>query len=180
MSSFTPEFKGPIEGFVVNFITKHAWKVARTVPREDLMQEAHVVFLRCRAKYVEVTEPKHFMALFKTAWLHHFTDLANADTAERCVYSSTPDDGGVELERVGELRNDGELAVRLRQAPHEVKLVLQLFLNAPQEILDLALHSWRATDKRMLNGGTGKINKLLGLPPGCNIHQMMEEYFTRD
>lgn len=180
MSNCMPEFKGPLEGFVVNYITKHYWRVARTVPREDLMQEAYVVFLRCRAKYGGTVEPKHFMALFKTAWLNHFTDLANADTAERCVYSATPDDGGMEADRVGELRNDGELAVRLRQAPKEVQLVLKLFLNAPQELLDVALNSWRSSDKRTRNGGCGKINQLLGLPATCNIQQLMEDYFTKD
>lgn len=180
MSSSMPNFTGPIEGFVVNFISKHYWKVARTVPREDLMQDAYVVFLRCSNKYGGKVEPKHFMALFKTAWLNHFTDLTNADTEERCVYSSTPEDGSVEMERVGELCNDGELAVRLRQAPKEVQMVLQLFLNAPQELLDIALNSWRGNDKRMRNGGSGKINQLLGLPADCNIQQMMEDYFTKD
>lgn len=180
MSNFTPEFKGPIEGFVVNYITKHYWRVARTIPREDLMQEAHVVFLRCKRKYTNATEAKHFMALFRTAWLNHFTDLANEDTKERVVYSSTPEDGGIELDRVGELRNDGELAVRLRQAPAEVRLVLQLFLNAPQELVDLALNSWQGIGMRKTGGGVPKINRLLGLPDECDIQKLMKEYFTTD
>lgn len=179
--SYLPEWEGPIEGWTVNFLAKHHWKVARTMPREDAMQEAVVVFLRLRRKYCmrdvdPVTDPPHFMALYKTSWQRHFIDLANADTEDRVCTSMPEDHEGVEREQTGCTDNDGVLAVMVRQAPREVSMVLALFLNAPQELLDLALNSWR-------NAGRGRpaestrINQLLGLPSGYDSLGAVSEYF---
>lgn len=177
--SFNAEWKGPIEGYVTNFLTKNYWKVARTCPREDVMQEAYCVFLRCKRKYPHIEEPKHFMALFKTAWYHEFMDLANADTEQRVEQQPLENESGEILESIGELNNDGMLAVMIRQAPAEVNTVLSLFLNAPQELLDLALGSWRSTaDGRFKAGGVKHINQLLGLPEDFDSIKTVTEYFT--
>jgi hypothetical protein len=180
---YLPEFTGPIEGFVVNYISKNYWRVARTVPREDLMQEAYVVFLRCKRKYTQLEEARHFMALFKTAWVRHFTDLANADTQDRLVSSTEMVDADGDAhtrEMVGELCTDGELATKLRQAPAEVLMVLNLFLNAPQEILELAIGGWSGQDRRCKAGGSKRINQLLGLPLDTDVMATVEAYFSPD
>ena len=150
MSKFEPKFSGPVEGWVVNFVSKNYWRVSRTMPRDDLMQEAYVVFLKVKRAYPDLDSPSHFMALFKTSWTREFTDFANADTKERGTYSenNVSHDGEVMvIDRVGDLENEGVLATSLRQAPKEVLMVLNLFLSAPQEILELALHSWKAENK---------------------------------
>lgn len=178
--SYLPEFKGPIEGWVVNHATKNYWKVSRTLERADLMQEAYIVFMRCAGKYSDMDTPQHFMALYKTAWTRHFTDMANADTESRFITEmprSRYDDNEVEVETVGDRDNDGALAVMLRQAPAEVKMVLNLFLSAPQEILDMALGTWNGADKRCKAGGSKKICQMLGLPPELDVIKITEEYF---
>lgn len=176
--SFVAEWAGPIEGYVVNFLSKQHWKIKRTVPWEDAMQEAYCVFLRCKRKYPDIEEPQHFMALFKTAWYRHFTDFTNEDTASRVVGPHVVDEHGSAPEAVGELDNDGALALMIKQAPREVTMVLTLFLNAPQELLDLALGSWRA-DRRMKVNGSEHINKLLGLPADYDSMQAVRDYFSR-
>ena len=176
--SFVAEWGGPIEGYVVNYLTREHWKIARTCPREDAMQEAYCVFLRCKRKYPDVTEAKHFMALFKRAWFNHFTDLANADTERRVEGPMPTGADGQEFEQAGETDNDGSLAVAINQSPREVQMVLSLFLNAPQELIEMALGSWKGADRRFHDGGSEKINKLLGLPKGLDSVKLVVDYFS--
>lgn len=180
---YLPEFKGAIEGWVVNHMRSNYWRVASTIEREDVMQEAYVVFLRVKRRYPAVEGPKHFMSLFKMAWVNQFTDLANEDTARRAevpMPSRRTDDGDeIAYEPVGELANAGELGVALSQAPSEVKAVLQLFLNAPQEILELALGSWQYGDKRRRATASSRVCRLLGLPETLDVMKITEEYFSK-
>lgn len=178
MSQPPLSWEGPIEGYVVNFLTKNHWKIARLMSRDEAMQEAWCIYARCLNKYCDVTEPQHFMALFKTAWSNHFTDMANEDTASRVIGPMPINEEGYEVEPVGETDNDGMLAVMIKEAPREVAMVLALFLNAPQELLDLALGSWRGTqDRRFKSGGSTKINQLLGLPADYDSMQAVVDYF---
>lgn len=182
---YSPEFTGPIEGYVVNGMKANYFRVERSLTREEYLQEAYLVFLRVKAKYEgKVEEPKHFMALFKRAWANELNDLATRDTHNR-IFVAMPtrrgDDGdeAMEVEPVGELDNDGLLATMIRQAPQEVALVLRLFLSAPQEVLELALQSWRGTGRRRrANGGSERICKLLGLDPSMDVMQRVEDYFS--
>lgn len=180
--TYKPAWKGPIEGYVVNFISRELWKVQATMERGDLIQEAWLVFDRVEKKYPGVDAP-HFMALFKTAWSRHFTDLANADTKQRTAMvpiTARKDDEGQDMairEPVGDLENDGVLATLLRQAPREVLTVLQLFLSAPQELLEIALDSWNADSQRP-GGGSARINRLLGFPTDYDAVGAVREYFN--
>jgi hypothetical protein len=168
-AKYVPEFKGPIEGWIVNYLKANLWRVARTMEFDDCLQEAHLVFLRVQRTYPDVVDPPHFMALFKTSWTRRFADLSNDDSAIREAelhVGGAEDEEGAPLnfQAVGDLANEGELRVLLRQAPREVSMVLNLLLRAPQELLDLALGSWRGEDRRMRGGGSERINQLLGLP----------------
>lgn len=176
------QFEGPIEGWVVNGMRAHYFRIENTHTREEYMQEAYLVFLRVRAKYERtVKEPKHFMALFKRAWSNELNDLANKATlARRMVAMPTmrTDDGDeVELDTVGELDNEGFLAIVVKEAPREVSAVLNLFLNAPQELIELALAGWTGNkDRRYQHGGSERLNKLLGLDPNMDVMQRVEDY----
>ena len=184
---YIPQFEGAIKGYVINFMRTSYWRVEHTIDREELMQEAWVVFLVCQKKYYgTVSQPQHFMALFKTAWFNHFNDLSNANTKRRtCVYEheTAPafnKDGEVDErqhEVVGALETDGVLAVMIDEAPKEVTMVLQLLLNAPQELLDMALNSSH-TRGRYANGGSRQVSKLLGLPCDLDPLKMVRDYFA--
>lgn len=151
--------------------------------RDDVMQESYLTFLKVRNRYeTTVDEPGHFMALYKTAWTRRFTDLANLDTARRAEVSSDCLGEGGERETVderttGDTDNDGRLAVLLRQAPQEVMQVVNLFLNCPQEILDLALQSWQGHRRRVDNSNR-KVCQLLGLPADRDVLQETVDYFS--
>jgi hypothetical protein len=181
-AAFTPEFTGAIEGWVVNFLTKNLWRVARTMDRDDCMQEAQLVFLRVKRTYPGVTDAPHFMALFKTSWTRRFDDLSTDDSVIREAEVHYDNSAGREedaapVEFVGDVENEGELRVMLRQAPREVTMVLNLLLKAPQEMLDVLLGGWKGRDKRMKGGGSEHINRLLGLPEQQDTLQRVQDYF---
>lgn len=177
-----PEWHGVIEGYTVNFVEKNYWRVARTMPREDVMQEAVCVFLRCKRKYL-VREPQHFMALYKSALSNAFVDWSIADTTDRVlVYDVTDVDHGnvsIVTEPVGELDGDGYLATLIRQAPQEVLMVLNLMLRAPQELIEDVLSSWTGNaDSRSKANGSKRINELLGLPLEQDTLGTVRSYFS--
>jgi hypothetical protein len=164
-------------------MTRNYWRVAASMPREDLLQEAYVVFLRCKKKYPRLDTPQHFMALFKTSWNNKFNDLANADTLARSMvelprFRWNEDGDTMELELPGDMDNEGAFSIFLNEAPAEVKAVLSLFLSAPTELLELALGSWKGSDKRCVAGGSKRINKLLGLPEDLDVMKMTHDYIA--
>ena len=176
---YEPVFKGHLEGYTVNFLTREYWRVKHTMTMEDAMQEAHCVFLKCKAKY-QVEDGAHFTALYKTAWTRHFSDLSVADsdqrTHERQLEHKTPREKYEALESMGETDNDGYLAVLLRQAPAEVKTVLNLFLSAPQEVLDIALAGFWTKDNHMKVTGDRRLSRVLGVSE--DALEATQKYFS--
>lgn len=176
--SYIPQFTGPIEGWAVNYSKFNLWRVAASMEWEDLMQEAYVVFLRCANKYPELDTPQHFMSLFQRAWINTFTDFAHDDSKLRMTAPSIFDADDDNLpEPMGEVTNDGDLAIMIRQAPREVMMVLNLFLNAPTELVEVALAGWQGRDRRCKAGGSKKICQMLGLPQDLDVMKMVEDYF---
>lgn len=183
-----PQWEGPIEGWVVNMMSKHYWRVEATLERSDLIQEAYVVFLRCKEAYagkIKASEPQHFMSLFQRSFLNTIHDLSVDDTRFRETFVPdhvTQRDGEsgswVPIDYAGDTDNDGTLATLIRQAPREVSMVLNLFLSAPEELLEVALGSWRGRDKRCKTGGSERICRLLGLPKDLDVMARVEEYFA--
>lgn len=177
---YTPEFNGPIEGYVMNWIGREYWRLKRTHEREDVKQEAYLVFLRCTSKYPIIDTPQHFMALFKTAWSNHVNDLSEKATKARALVPEThldAEDGSEwRREAMGETDNAGALTLMVQQAPREVMMVLNLFLNAPQELLELATKAWASQGHRNPHGNM-MINKMLGLPADVDSLGKVNDYF---
>ena len=178
---YKPEFSGPIEGYARNYIHANLWKVARTHNRDEMIQEAWIVFARCVELYPVIDTPQHFMALYKTALYRHVIDLAADATRVRSEVSEScferEDEQAWSRQPIGDLDNEGQLRVLVRQAPREVKMVLSLFLNAPQELLDLATAAWEARGRRRAEGNK-MIGRLLGLPPGVDHIGQVEAHFV--
>lgn len=147
-----------------------------THDRDDLMQESYLVFLRCAARYPILDTGKHFMALFKRAWANHLNDLSTKATRVRQVSQRPQEDrAGRPIEQVGETENAGMLAAMLRQAPREVLLVLNLFLNAPSDVLALALRNWESGNQAAMDA---RLCQLLGLDQGTQVVQSVRDYFN--
>lgn len=177
---YQPVFKGPIEGWTVNYTKPQFWRVESIMEWADLLQEAYIVFMRVAAKYPALDEPKHFMSLYKRAWVNQFTDLSNEATKLRTFVTDHTEAEGFDRsmtnEPVGETDNGGFLATALRQAPEEVRRVLALMLHAPQEMLDIILADWRGHSARRTDGGGGRINQALGLAPDIDVYKIVQDY----
>lgn len=177
---YIPVFAGPIEGWTVRWSSQHLWRVAEAMEWDDVMQEAYLVFLRCSNKYPVLDTPQHFMALYKRAWVNHFNDLSTEVSRNRAASLSLDDDGesqGIQ-EPAGDLDTNGHLRIMIEEAPKEVRMVLSLLLNAPQELVDVALAGWNGTDRRKTANGSKRICQMLGLPQHLDVMGMVRDYFT--
>ena len=175
--NYVPEFKGPIEGWLANNVARNLWRLQPLYEREDAMQEGFIVFMRCAAKYPILDNGAHFMALFKRAWNNRLNDLSVKASRTRALHVDQtyhlPADMEVP-EAPGDLDNDGLLGVMIRQAPREVLMVLNLLLNAPQELLALATRAWEASESK----NSDMMNRLLGLPDEMPVMTKVRDYFT--
>lgn len=176
---FEPQWKGPIEGYTVNYMIAQHWRVEKRMERDDFMQEAYCVFLKIKREY-KVRNAAHFMALYKSALRNKINDLAQACRYDVYVVSDVEEheDGSVSV-TLGEIENDGYLATLIRQAPQEVLMVLNLMLRAPQEIVAEVLISWNGNgDARTKSNGSKTINRLLGLPLDQDTLGAVKSYFS--
>lgn len=177
---YQPAFEGPIKGWGVNFCKKNYWRVKVTMPWEDLLQELAVAFLRVKQKYPETESPQHFMSLFQRSWINKFNDFSIEDTHVRKIFVDRFIHDGIddtEPDTIGELDHDGELSIKLKQAPREVMMVLNLILNAPAELVVVAMQGWNGKDARCRAGGSKRINLMLGLPTDFDVMNMVRNYF---
>jgi len=181
---YTPQWKGFIEGYVKNFMVANYWRVANHMGYEDCIQEAHFLFFRLKKKYGNLDTPQHFMTLFKRSWMNEFNDFSSAATKHRKeVYIDDLKEinfeytffEGVEF---SELENDGELAVMIEQAPSDIKLVLQLLLSAPIEVLDMFRSAWKSRGKYNDFGNT-HLCSILGLPDKTDVVEKINNYFCK-
>jgi len=156
---FRPQFKGEIEGWAVNYISRNVWKLGLEHEFDDLLQDAYFYFLKCTDRYSTVVEPKHFMSLFKTCLRNHFYELANQRTRRAEVHT--------EVEQQIELTDDiDELETRLLldSAPTEITALLEaLGINAGLEATKPQPHFRHANGTRETNNE--RLCRLVGVDP---------------
>lgn len=128
--TFIAQFDGAISGWAVNHIKKNYWRVGHLHDFEDLISDAYLKFLECKQRYEgEVTEPKHFMALFKRAFSNHIHDLSVKHTEIReHIFDGYSEDLVFEdilAVCIGD-ENPGFMMALIDKAPPEVKLFINL------------------------------------------------------
>ena len=181
---YVPEWKGPIEGYVVNLLPKVLWRVDRTHDRDDVLQEARMTFWRCCLAYPDIDTPQHFMALFKTAWTRRVHEMSNKNTKVNTATSQLAvvvDDEGAQAvshDVPGDTDNMGILRTMVRQAPREVMMVLNLFLNAPAELLSMAEQAFHDSNKGVARQDqNAMVRRLLGPAVGEKPVDAVRAYF---
>ena len=117
------------------------------------------------------------MALYRTAWTNDFNDYAVLATKHRNEVSSEMSEEAKDKQVIGELANDGELSVMIEQAPSDIKLVLQLLLTAPVEVLDMFSSVWKKRGKYR-DFGNEHLCEILGLEGKTDIVNKINKYFT--
>lgn len=117
---YSPQWEGPIKGWARSFTIKNKWRCDTILDNEDLMQDAYLVFLKLAKHYPGVREPRHFMALFKTALSNEMHNYARTMRGR----PDTIDDGDCV-----EYTNWGYVAALLATAPEELKLALAVYAD---------------------------------------------------
>lgn len=131
---FVPTWTGPIEGRAVNVVRSFYGQFAEHHEFDDLMQEAFLVYWRCRKAYIgKVDNPKWFMALFQTALRGHLINLLG----RRPRYSL----GGDEESDLLVEDNSSYLLTTLQQLPAEMLRALEIAIATPSEVLPKRLSS---------------------------------------
>ncbi len=76
-----PSYKGEIEGWTVKFVMKNFWRVSKIMEMEDVFQDCLYLFYMCKQRYNYISEPKHFMAIYKTCVINLLNRGSNAQTS---------------------------------------------------------------------------------------------------
>lgn len=173
--SVSHEMPAHLRGYVVNQMATNYWRVESSLSRAEVIQEAYCVYLKVAQRYPDV-EPKHLTALFKTAWSNHFTDLTKKDSHHRQAVSLNAE-SGADFDILGDAENLGYLRTMVRQAPSEVRQVLALLLNAPQELVEMALEGWSRGGRRRADSNA-RVAAWLGLPASSKPLDAVREYFA--
>ena len=123
-----------VRGWIFKTAMKNYWRMASWYDFEDLIQDGFLHFYRVRERYKDVKDKPHLMRLFQTCYRNHIHDLANKRTRtpeHLFVDLITPDSSEYDvLDRLKGIEEEiGPLLVLLRQAPSEVREVLELFLT---------------------------------------------------
>lgn len=123
---FVPEWQGPIEGFAVNYMNRNLWRVEPEHDFDDLMQDAYLYFLICCQSYPNVSEAKHFMALFRVCLFNHMCYLSSTRSKRREYFAYDIDEAGVD-KFAGRTKVQEECEIRLlmEEAPQAVQALLE-------------------------------------------------------
>jgi hypothetical protein len=135
-----PRWEGTFENYSKGFVHKNEWRTRSIVPsREDALQECAEVFSRLQNIYsTSVTEPKHFMALYKTALVRHWQCLVRKQFHSP-DYTELTEQVEQSLTQTQVCLPDSALAEVWQQASKELKAALTLIVNAPSDLLGILL-----------------------------------------
>ncbi len=131
---WSPSWQGPVQQWSAKFIKANKWRCDRIYDFEDLMQEAHLIFLRISDKYPRIIEPRHFMGLYKVALSNWFHDRASYMKRHGQAVDLGIDPMELCLGQTGELRHAGLLGLLLDEAPQELRLALALLAENPEAL----------------------------------------------
>jgi len=126
-------FNSVYQGYATNYINKNMWRMRSCVGDfDDAMSLACLCFYDCRKRYGnKVSNQAHFMSLYKRNLACWITECANYDTKFTDTlqqYQSTYKD---------EVAPEATLSAALGEASSELKLVLQMIIDAPAEVLSV-------------------------------------------
>ena len=180
MIRFKPNWTGPIEGYSVNCMRRHYWRVQYSMEWDDVMQECHCLFLKLCHEYPDVDNPAWFMGLYKAALLNLVNDLAVDDSYLRqCTLESqlAVEDTQWLEQCISIDENEGALYCMIDAAPDEIRSVMFLLLNAPPSVYRLASQAWSRSGRKKEHGNAF-LCSMLGIDAKVNVAQMTRDYFA--
>lgn len=155
---WSPIWDGAVKNWAAKHIRENQWRCDSIHGFDDLMQDAYLWFVKICDRYPRVSDPRHFMSLYKTTLRNKLHDHARYVQRKRVVHEDTDSDiSECFAERVGELTNGGFLSALLARAPEQVKRALTLVTQNPA-VLNIDPHKFRRENLSM------RVSRVLGLP----------------
>lgn len=164
VSPWRPKWEPEIRGWAFNYIRQNKWRYEHIHDIEDLMQDAHLVFLKVAEAYPRVVEPRHFMSLYKTSLRNALADKAREyhrklDLIDEGVaFDPLSPEGFTET---GYEVPEGPLAAMISHGPPELKMFLDL-LQDDNRLAELRKPQREKRGEPRLNFDQ-RISKLLGI-----------------
>lgn len=126
------DWPGPWEKWAKNFCYRNHWRVAHILgDYEDCLSKCALDYVICRQRYGDtVNSPQQFMFMYKLWVTAEFNTLSSKDYNERQMHLALPKNEIL-------VDSDAELVARLSTASSELKSVIGIFMNSPQEIMEL-------------------------------------------
>lgn len=124
---YTPRFPGAIQGHAVNTVRKFFPKLSAEHEFDDLMQEAYIIFMRCKSRYgATVDNPAWFMSLFSRSLHNKLINMAEVSGRYISLeLLEAKDEPASELD-------EGYLRRVLQELPSRVRRQVGIFLNGSE------------------------------------------------
>jgi hypothetical protein len=113
-----------VRGWIFKTARDNLWRVSGHIDFDDLAQDGFVFWHKIVARYPNVTETKHRMALFKTAFTNHIHDLSKKKTRLEVVNESDMDVSIDYMLEGDDPSQDPDLAFMITQLPPAIMRVL--------------------------------------------------------
>lgn len=132
-----PDWEGSIfQRWAKNFCAKNQWRVSHVLgDYEDCLAECAKHYVICCQRYgATVNSAQHFMYMYKQWVVPEFHTLAVRDGSIRKLHDAMAPLPGDEIDHFPEAQ--ANLQLELDGASEELKSVLKILFNAPQEMLE--------------------------------------------
>lgn len=129
-------WEGAIKNWTIKFILKNKWRCDAIHDIDDLLQDAYLVFMKIKARYPQVTEERHFMALYKSALSNAICDRSRYMRRKNLIHLELHETAydALTATMVGDTTNAGHLGVVLSSAPQELQQALTLISTEPEKL----------------------------------------------
>lgn len=124
---YVPRWVGPIEGHAVNVSKSFFSQLCAFYEFDDLLQEAYIVFMKCKRAYPKVDNRAWFMGIFKNALRNRMIGLLEHRATR---YNFIEDVTDIEEP----VKDDNTfLGIVLRELPCDVQELLATFVGSSEQ-----------------------------------------------
>lgn len=123
-----------------NYGQRHLWRVSNVIGNDmaDFMSEACLTYVETRNRYgATVNSPQHFMRLYQMSLSCWITDLSHKDSRIKSYLATDIQREDSISFSEPSVAPEAELSVLLDKGSNELKEVLNIFFNAPIEIMNV-------------------------------------------
>ena len=169
----------PVVGWIHNHAVKNYWRVANWCELDDLIQDGLLVAYKCLRRYGEPgknIDPPHFMALVKTAFYRHITEILRRSRAEQEHVVKVADAAGSAsessfLDRVaGVVDLDPDTAAMIARMPAPLRRAVEFYVGHAEQIRGrVFMDDSGDTDAQ-------KLHKLTGFPLRFDFETELRAY----